>query len=107
MDMIMVRNDKNEHFTTAEIVKAIIIIFLAFTMPNNAVHRWNPIVASSDQKTLYSIGSGSGSNSIYKFSCGDTIDTCEWTETGMELQYGRRGVRAFLISDDLATTICN
>ena len=83
------------------------IIFLVFKMPNNAAHKWNPIIASSDQKTLYSIGSGSESNSIYKFSCEDTIDTCAWTETDMELQYGRRGVRAFLISDDLAATICN
>ena len=83
------------------------IVFLEFNMPDNTDHRWNPIIAASDQKTLYSIGSGIGSNSIYKFSCGDTIDTCKWTETNMELQYGRRGVRAFLISDDLASAICN
>ena len=64
-------------------------------------------MASWNQTTLYSIGSGTGSNSIYKFSCGSGIDKCEWTKTNVELKYGRRGVRAFLIFDELADNICN
>ena len=103
--MIMVRNQECNKFKSSLISDK--DYFLEFAMPNNTDHRWNPIIASSDQKTLYSIGSGSGSNAIYKFSCGDTIDTCQWMETNVALQYGRRGVRAFLISDDVANTICN
>ena len=64
------------------------------------------LVASSDKKFLYAIGSaGSNINDIYKLSCQSNRD-CQWTEAETKLKYGRFGGVAMHIPDDLASKLC-
>ena len=77
-------------------------------------HENNPVVLSSDRKSLYTIGSvtqqkswNSREDAIFKFSCETNVASCEWKDTGLRLKEDRQGAEAFLISDELAEKICN
>jgi len=67
------------------------------------------IVASKDNKVLYTIGNGYSSNDkdIYKFECTNSITNCSWTKIPTQLQYGRWKSVAMTIPDTLAAKLCN
>ena len=67
------------------------------------------IVASKDNKVLYTIGNRYSSNNkdIYKFTCTNSITNCSWTKIPTQLQYGRSHTVAMTIPNSLAAKLCN
>merc|ERR1712062_612424 len=67
------------------------------------------IVASKDNKVLYSIGNYYPSNNkdIFKFACINSITNCSWTKIPTKLQYGRDYSVAMTIPYTLAAKLCN
>ena len=67
------------------------------------------IVASKDNKVLYTIGNWISSNNkdIYKFECSNSITNCSWTKVPTQLQYSREKTVAMTIPDTLADKLCN
>merc|ERR1712062_601127 len=67
------------------------------------------IVASKDNKVLYTIGNSYSSDDkdIYKFTCPNSITDCSWTKIPTQLQYGRYDTVAMTIPDTLAAKLCN
>ena len=68
------------------------------------------MVASQDNKVLYTIGNGYASNNkdIFKFACTNNITNCSWTKSPAQLQYGRRSrTVAMTIPYTLAQNICH
>ena len=67
------------------------------------------IVASKDNKVLYTIGNSYSSDDkdIYKFTCTNSITNCSWTKVPTQLQYGRYYSVAMTIPDTLADKLCN
>jgi len=72
-------------------------------------HAEHEIVASKDNKVLYSIGNvySSDKKDIYKFACNNSITNCSWTKIPTQLQYGRYDTVAMTIPDTLANKLCN
>jgi len=65
------------------------------------------IVASKDNKVLYTIGKYSNNKDIYKFTCTNSITNCSWTKIPTQLQYGRHYSVAMTIPNSLAAKLCN
>ena len=65
------------------------------------------IVASNDNKYLYTIGNYYSPNDIYRFTCTNSITNCSWTKVPTQLQYGRKETVAMTIPDTLANKLCN
>jgi len=67
------------------------------------------IVASKDNKNLYTIGNVFSSNNkdIFKFACTNSITNCSWTKISTQLQYGRSHTVAMTIPNSLADKLCN
>ena len=69
------------------------------------------IVASKDNKVLYTIGNAYSyddkDKDIYKFACTNSITNCSWTKILTQLQYGRYAAVAMTIPDTLAAKLCN
>merc|ERR1712062_623222 len=67
------------------------------------------IVASKDNKVLYTIGNGFSSfnKDIYKFACTNSITNCSWTKIPTQLQYSRSRTVAMTIPNTLAAKLCN
>ena len=65
------------------------------------------IVASNDNKVLYTIGNGysSNNNDIFKFACTNSITNCSWTKIATKLQYGRYGTVAIPLPDSMANKL--
>ena len=65
------------------------------------------IVASKDNKVLYTIGNGysSNRNDIFKFACTNSITNCSWTHTSTSLQYGRGFAVAIPLPDSIANKL--
>ena len=66
------------------------------------------LVASKDNKNLYTIGNAYGSNdkSIFKFACTNSITDCSWTKIETKLQYGRYNTVAIPLRDSMANKLC-
>ena len=68
---------------------------------------YHEIVASHDNKVLYTIGNYLGPNrDIYKFECTKSITNCSWTKIPTKLQFGRSALVAMLIPNGLANKLC-
>ena len=75
------------------------------------------IVASKDNKVLYTIGNYYGNynnKDIFKFTCTNNITNCSWTKISTELQYQNYFVQfgsyvavAMTIPNSLANKLCN
>ena len=67
------------------------------------------IVASKDNKVLYTIGNHFPhyNKDIFKFECTNSITNCSWTKIPTQLQYGRYAAVAMTIPDTLAAKLCN
>ena len=67
------------------------------------------IVASNDNKYLYTIGNGysSNNNDIFKFACTNSITNCSWTKIATKLQYGRSRTVAIPLPDSMANKLCD
>jgi len=65
------------------------------------------IVASKDNKVLYTIGNWYSPSDIYKFSCTNSITNCSWTKIPTQLQFGRWKSVAMTIPDTLANKLCS
>ena len=83
-----------------------IVFILGVDLPvNQAQHE---IVASKDNKVLYTIGSSRYSHTdrdILKFSCTNSITNCSWTKIATKLQYGRYGTVAIPLPDSMANKL--
>ena len=66
------------------------------------------IVASKDNKYLYTIGNYHSSNNmnIFKFECTNSITNCSWTKIATKLQYGRSRTVAIPLPDSMANKLC-
>ena len=65
------------------------------------------IVASTDNKSLYTIGSVHSNKDIYKFTCNKSMADCSWTKIPTKLQYGRRWTVAMTMPKVLVNKLCN
>jgi len=67
------------------------------------------IVASKDNKVLYTIGNHFPhyNKDIFKFECTNSITNCSWTKIPTQLQYGRYDTVAMTIPNSLADKLCN
>ena len=61
-----------------------------------------------NESDVYIIGGYHGSqvNAIFKFECGETLESCQWVKMKQALKYARRSHVAFPIPDSLANEIC-
>ena len=66
------------------------------------------IVASNDNKYLYTIGNFHSANNkdIFKFACTNSITDCSWTKIETKLQYGRYNTVAIPLRDSMANKLC-
>ena len=78
------------------------VFFQGVDLPSGLAH--HEIVASKDNKYLYTIGSGAD---IYKFACTNSITNCSWTKISTKLQYGRSHTVAMPIPNALASKLCD
>ena len=65
------------------------------------------IVASKDNKVLYTIGNIHFKKDIFKFACTNSISNCSWTKIPTQLQYGRSETVAMTIPNELAYKLCH
>ena len=71
------------------------------------------VIESEDGKSLYTVGGFSLPDNtnyvkdIFKLVCEDTIDSCEWENTGVKLEIGRKKHVALPISKSLAQDLCH
>ena len=49
---------------------------------------------------------GSHVNTIFKFECGETLESCQWIKMKQSLKFARRSHVAIPIPDSLAEEIC-
>ena len=77
------------------------VFILAVDLPSS-LHA-HEIVASKDNKYLYTIGPGAD---VYKFSCTNSITNCSWTVIPTKLQNGRSHAVAMQIPNALANKLC-
>ena len=65
------------------------------------------LVVLNDQE-VYIIGGYHGSqvNTIFKFECGETLESCQWIKMKQSLKFARRSHVAIPIPDSLAEEIC-
>ena len=70
--------------------------------------RYLTLVVINDSD-VYIIGGYHGSQvkSIFKFECGETLESCQWVRMKQALKFARRSHVAFPIPDSLANEICN
>ena len=83
------------------------VFILGVHLPVNLAE--HEIVASEDNKYLYTIGNDYSSNNkdIFKFTCTNSIKNCSWTKILTKLQYGRELTVAMPIPNALANTLCS
>ena len=69
----------------------------------------NNMVASADKQYLYMIGNSDlgHRHEIYRFSCNDSINDCEWAKIDTELAHGRFYHVAFPIPNALVNKVCH
>ena len=67
------------------------------------------MVASADKQYLYMIGNAKSGHEqeIYRFSCNDSINDCEWAKIDTELAHGRSDHVAFPIPNALVNKLCH
>ena len=83
------------------------VFILGALLPFNVKN--HEIVASEDNKVLYTIGNrySFGLHVIFKFECTNSITDCSWTKVPTQLQYGRYNTVAMTIPNTLAAKLCN
>ena len=69
-------------------------------------HAFHEIVASKDNKVLYTIGKWlMDIKDIFKFECTNSITNCSWTKIETKLQYGRWGTVAIPLPESMANKL--
>ena len=81
------------------------VFILGVDLPVN--HGFHEMVASNDNKYLYTIGNGysSNNNDIFKFACTNSITNCSWTKLETKLQIGRYSTVAIPLPDSMANKL--
>ena len=91
-----------------DIFKMRLIFILGVDLPVSYLSN-SEMVASNDNKVLYTIGNGWSdlNKNIFKFSCTNSITNCSWTEIETKLQYGRGLTVAIPLPDSMANKLCD
>ena len=84
-----------------------LIFILGVDLPVSYLSNFE-IVATNDNKVLYTIGNGLSdlNKNIFKFSCTNSITNCSWTKIETKLQYDRYATVAIQLPDSMANKLC-
>ena len=68
------------------------------------------LIGAPNLQSLFAMGyiggSHVGGRDIYRFSCDDNINLCEWTKSDVQLKYGRRLSVAMVVPNTLVDKLC-
>ena len=89
-------------------IKMRLIFILGVDLPVSYLSN-SEMVASNDNKVLYTIGNGWSdlNKNIFKFECTNSITNCSWTKIETKLQYGRGYTVAIPLPDSMANKLCD